>query len=155
VTELEAEQAPQTDAAPPRPTLAQRVVAFVFLGAFATSILTVVLTGLWVRGPGGQRAVVPVAVTLQVGEPRTVDLPLESRGWAGGAELVVGLPAGVEVRGYAGQRRVAQTVRIEPGAAGVPLDLVAVDGRGGTVAAQLRRASSETAYVVRVTVEPR
>jgi hypothetical protein len=34
-----------------RPTRAQRLVAFGFLGAFGLTILTVLLTGLWVRGP--------------------------------------------------------------------------------------------------------
>jgi hypothetical protein len=35
----------------PRPTRAQRIVAAGFLGAFGLTILTVLLTGLWVRAP--------------------------------------------------------------------------------------------------------
>lgn len=34
-----------------RPTRGQRLVAFGFLGAFGLTILTVLLTGLWVRSP--------------------------------------------------------------------------------------------------------
>src|SRR5687768_2489016 len=36
----------------PKPTLAQRVVGFAFIGAFGLTMLTVVLTGLYVRSPG-------------------------------------------------------------------------------------------------------
>src|SRR5688572_2923528 len=35
----------------PRPTRAQRIVAAAFLGAFGLTMLTVLLTGLWVRAP--------------------------------------------------------------------------------------------------------
>jgi hypothetical protein len=38
-----------------RPTRAQRLIAFGFLGAFGLTILTVLLTGLWVRAPHARR----------------------------------------------------------------------------------------------------
>jgi hypothetical protein len=40
---------------PTRPTRAQRLVAFGFLGAFGLTMLTVLLTGLWVRSPSAHR----------------------------------------------------------------------------------------------------
>ena len=42
-----------------RPTRAQRLVAFGFLGAFGLTILTVLLTGLWVRAPHARRDAPP------------------------------------------------------------------------------------------------
>jgi hypothetical protein len=43
-----------------RPTRAQRLVAAGFLGAFGLTILTVLLTGLWVRSPHARRDEPPV-----------------------------------------------------------------------------------------------
>jgi hypothetical protein len=39
-----------------RPTRAQRIVAAGFLAAFALTIITVLLTGLWVRAPHSRGA---------------------------------------------------------------------------------------------------
>ena len=54
-----------------RPTRAQRLVAFGFLGAFGLTILTVLLTGLWVRSPGSHREEPPAV------EPPGVEQPVE------------------------------------------------------------------------------
>jgi hypothetical protein len=45
----------------PRPTRAQRIVAAGFLGAFGLTIITVLLTGLWVRSPTRRGAEAPPA----------------------------------------------------------------------------------------------
>ena len=46
-----------------RPTRAQRLVAMGFLGACGLTIVTVLLTGLWVRAPSARRDEPPVAPT--------------------------------------------------------------------------------------------
>jgi hypothetical protein len=53
-----------------RPTRAQRLVAFAFLGAFGLTILTVLLTGLWVRSPNAHRA-----TQLDAAEPAAPERP--------------------------------------------------------------------------------
>jgi hypothetical protein len=81
-----------------RPTRAQRLVAFGFLGAFGLTILTVLLTGLWVRSPSARReepppetprTEQPVASDRAGVEPhlehpdeqhRTTDAPLSAQG---------------------------------------------------------------------------
>ena len=60
-----------------RPTRAQRLVAFGFLGAFGLTLLTVLLTGLWVRSPNARRAEPPV-VPHQAEQPSSSDRGVQS-----------------------------------------------------------------------------
>ena len=93
-------EAPNEQPASParaKPTRAQRAVAFTFLAAFAATMLTVVLTGLWVRSPSARRSVETPAVTLAIGEPRTVHLVFDSRTALDDVEITVDLPPGVEL----------------------------------------------------------
>ena len=62
-----------------KPTRAQRVVGFTFLGAFGLTMLTVVLTGLNVRSPSSLRNVDTPSVTLAIGEPQTIHLMFVAR----------------------------------------------------------------------------
>jgi hypothetical protein len=55
----------------PRPTRAQRIVAAGFLGAFGLTVLTVLLTGLWVRAPRTRAGVEPPPPAVAV-EPTEV-----------------------------------------------------------------------------------
>lgn len=157
VTEPQAERDPPTAAAaaPTRPTLAQRIVAFTFLGAFGLTILTVVLTGLAVRSPAARRAAEPTAVTLTVGEPRTVNLLFESRTAVEGVAFTVDLPAGIELANRAGLRRVAWNTRLAAGNNLLPLTLVARSGRGGQLAARLEHGDSRKTFVVDLAVSAR
>lgn len=67
-----------------RPTRAQRLVALGFLGAFGLTILTVLLTGLWVRSPSSHRdeppAVEPPGVEQPVQPNPTAVEPLRTQG---------------------------------------------------------------------------
>jgi hypothetical protein len=155
VTESQAEPNPPTPGAPTRPTWQQRAVAFTFLGAFGLTILTVVLTGLWVRSPAARRAPEPVAVTLTVGEVRTIDLPFESQTAVENAELIVDLPAGIELRDRPGLRRVEWQTRLAAGNNQLPLELVARSGSGGQLAARLRYGDSYKTVVVDIVVSAR
>jgi hypothetical protein len=60
----------------PRPTRAQRIVAAGFLGAFSLTIITVLLTGLWVRSPTRRGAEAPPAA-IETNE-RSVAAPAEA-----------------------------------------------------------------------------
>lgn len=62
----------------PRPTRAQRIVAAGFLGAFGLTIITVLLTGLWVRSPTRRGAEAPPAATLR-DERGLIAPPAEAR----------------------------------------------------------------------------
>jgi hypothetical protein len=141
-------------AAPPRPkpTRAQRVVAFTFLGAFGLTMLTVVLTGLYVRSPSARRAPDTPAVMLALGEPRTVNLVFAARAAVDDVELTVDLPPGIELDGYPDRQRVVLRSALAAGDNALPLKLVARNGRGGQLAARLRHGGEQKTFVVDVTI---
>jgi hypothetical protein len=151
--------APPTETKPaatperPKPTRAQRVVAFTFLGAFGLTMLTVIFTGLYVRSPSARRGPETPAVTLTIGEPRTINLVFAARASLPGVEFTVDLPTGVELADRPGQRRVELRAALTAGDNALPLTLVARAGRGGQLAARLRHRDGQKVFVVDVTVE--
>jgi hypothetical protein len=149
-----------SDAAPPRrprprPTLAQRIVAFAFLGAFGLTMLTVVLTGLYVRSPSARRTLETPAVTLTIEEPRTINLVFGARSALADVELTVDLPPGIELVTHPGERRVVSRAELAAGDNALPLTLVARGGQGGQLAARLRQGDDRKVFVVDLTVAQR
>jgi hypothetical protein len=138
-----------------RPTFWQRLSAFAFLGAFGLTILTVILTGLEVRSPAARRAPETQVVTLAVAEPHTVNLLFTSRTQLDGVRFTVDLPAGIEVDGKAGVRRISWSAPLAAGNNLLPLTLVARAGGGGQLAAQLQHGGSHKTFVVDVAIGPR
>jgi hypothetical protein len=138
----------------PKPTLAQRVVGFAFIGAFALTMLTVVLTGLYVRSPRTRAPETP-AVTLTIGETRTINLVFGSRAALEDVELTVDLPPGIELAMHPGERRVTGRAALAGGANALPLTLVARSGGGGQLAARLRQGDQQKVFVVDVTIVDR
>ncbi len=139
----------------PKPTTAQRIVGFAFMGAFALTILTVVLTGLNVQSPRARRALETPSVDLTLGEPRTINLVFASRAALDDVELTVDLPPGIELATRPGDRRVVSRTALAAGDNALPLTLVARDGAGGQLAARLRAADDRKVFVVDVRVAPR
>jgi hypothetical protein len=139
----------------PRPTLAQRIVAFTFLGAFGLTMLTVVLTGLSVRSPSVRRALETPAVTLTIDEPRTINLVFGARSALADIELTIDLPPGIELVTHPGERRVVSRAELAAGDNALALTLVARSGAGGQLAARLRQRDDRKVFVIDVTVEPR
>lgn len=142
-------------ASPPRrkPTRAQRAVAFTFLGAFAATMATVVLTGLHVRSPSARRELDTPTVTLAVGVPRTIDLAITPRPVTVDVEVTVDLPPGVELAMRDGGSRAVWQTRLAAGERAVPVMLVARSGRGGQLAAQLRQGEERRTFVFDLVVE--
>lgn len=136
-----------------RPGRAPRIVAAGFLGAFATSILTVILTGLYVRGPESKPEPSVTAVALAPRETRTVDLVFDSATAVDDVSITVELPRGVELAGHAGERQVGLRMSLRGGNNTLPLELLAVDGRGGQVIARLEHGGVERVFVVAVTIQ--
>jgi hypothetical protein len=137
-----------------KPTRAQRVVGFTFLGAFGLTMLTVVLTGLNVRSPSSLRNVDTPSVTLAIGEPQTIHLMYAARAPVANAELTVDLPAGVELASHPGDARVVSQTALVAGDNALPLTLVARSGSGGQLAAQLRAGDERKTFVIEVTIAP-
>jgi hypothetical protein len=151
---------PTTEATPatprrPKPTRAQRLVAFTFLGAFGLTMLTVVLTGLYVRSPSLRRPPDTPSVTLTLDEPRTVNLVFTARAALADVEFTIDLPAGVELAEHPGERRVTGRAKLAAGSNALPLAVVARSGAGGQLAARLRSGADQRVLVVDLTVAPR
>jgi hypothetical protein len=132
--------------------LAQRVVGFAFIGAFGLTMLTVVLTGLYVRSPSARRAPETPAVSLTLGETRTINLVFGSRAVLEDVELTVDLPPGIELAAHPGERRVTGRAALAGGDNALPLTIVARSGRGGQLAARLKQGDAQKVFVVDVTV---
>jgi hypothetical protein len=129
-----------------------RLVAAGFIGAFATSILTVVLTGLWVRSPESKRESAVPAVSIGLAESRTVNFVFTSVSALDGVALTIELPEGVEIGGLEGRRRVGANVQLRAGDNILPLQLTAVAGRGGRLIVRLQRGADDNAFTVNVAV---
>jgi hypothetical protein len=136
----------------PKPTRAQRIVAFTFLGAFGLTMLTVIFTGLYVRSPGARRALETPAVTLAIGEPRTINLVFGARSAVAEVEFTVDLPPGIELTTHPGERRVVWRAQLARGDNALPLPLIARGGSGGQLAARLKQRDDQRIFVVDVTV---
>ena len=137
------------------PTRWQRISAFAFIGAFGLTILTVILTGLSVRNPASRRAPDTELVTLAVAEPHTVNLLFNSLTQIEGVRFTLDLPAGIELNGRAGVRRIAWAAPLGAGNNLLPLELVARTGGGGQLAARLQHGGSQKTFVVDVAVGAR
>lgn len=135
-----------------QPTRAQRITAFAFIGAFGLTMLTVVLTGLYVRSPRAGRAAETPVVTLTIGELKTINLVFGSREMLADVEFTVDLPPGLELAEHPGERRVMGRARLAAGDNALPLTLVARSGNGGQLAARLRHGDDRKVFVVDVTV---
>jgi len=152
-TKPAAAQAPTTTGAQrPKPTPTQRFIAFIFLGAFGLTLLTVILTGLSVRSPSARRAPETPAVTLTLGEPHTINLVFGARAAVDDVELTVDLPPGIELTTHPGQRRVVTRAQLAGGNSALPLTLVARSGNGGQLAARLKQRDAQKVFVVDVSV---
>jgi hypothetical protein len=123
-----------------------------FIGAFAASIATVVLTGLWVRAPSSKPADVALAVDIAPHQSRTVNLVFAAPNPLDDVALIVELPEGVEIAGHEGRRELGWNTRLSAGSNVLPLELVATGGRGGRLVARLRHGDKEKVFVVNISV---
>jgi hypothetical protein len=122
------------------------------LGAFGLTLLTVILTGLYVRSPSARRGPETPSVTLTVGESHTIHLVFTARAAVPEVEFTVDLPPGVELAANPGQRRVQGRAELAGGDNDLPLTLVASGGSGGQLAARLRQGGDQKTFVVDVSV---
>ncbi|HUQ51665.1 MAG TPA: hypothetical protein VM692_05555, partial [Gammaproteobacteria bacterium] len=106
-------------------------------------MLTVVLTGLYVRSPSSRRSAEAPAVALTIGEPHTINLVFGARAALGDVEFIVDLPPGIELADHAGERRVTGRAALTAGDNALPVTVVARDGTGGQLAARLRHGDQQ------------
>jgi hypothetical protein len=91
------------------------LIAMGFIGAFALSVVTVIYTGLNVRGHGAAFDGGFRSVTMAIGETRTINLVFESTVAFPEAMLDVALPDMIEFAGSSPIRQPQTPVSVEPG----------------------------------------
>lgn len=141
------------DTAPPRRP--PRLVAGLFVAAFAASILTVIYTGLLVEAPRTRIAAGLPAVQLEAGGEREVNVVFTSSAAVDDVSLQLALPEGIELLGHEGERTVRFTTRLEEGNNILPLTLVAAEPAAGQLVARLRHGGDEHVFRIRIDASPR
>lgn len=119
---------------------AQRIRGFVtgFGSAVAAGVVLWVAVGFW--HPAAERSTPPVqAITLQVKQPRTVNLAFNVPGQDryDRVRFRILLPPGVSLANHPGEREIAWEDRLEPGRNLLSLPLVAEQGTTGELVAQI------------------
>jgi anti-sigma factor RsiW len=131
-----------------RSMLPGRIVAIAFVASLMLSVVTVILTGLSVKAPRTQLSAALPTVTMQLEQPRTVNLVFDARAPLDDVTLLVTVPRGVEIDGYPGRTQLEWRTSLEPGKNVLPLDLVARSGTGGQLVAQLGHGESRKIFRV-------
>ncbi|HUD96937.1 MAG TPA: hypothetical protein VMO24_05295 [Woeseiaceae bacterium] len=120
-----------------------------FGGAIAASLFAVALTLGWIGAPDGYSPDV-AEFYVALGEPRTMDLAIETDRPLEGARISILLAGGVELEGYGVQRELSWTSDLKAGVNRLSLPIVAVDRDGGRVVVRLSHPESEQIFVVRL-----
>lgn len=131
-------------------SLAARIVAGGFLAAFASSVLTVIFTGLLVKAPQTELAAGLPTITLPADDYRTVNLVFTSRVAIDDVSVLLELPEGVELRNYAGRGRMLWRTALAAGKNALPLALRAPAATRGQLVARVRHGDNEKVFRVYV-----
>ncbi len=120
-------------------------------GTIAAGLVLWMLGGMFLKTPEMPESAIPaIAMTLE--EPRTLNLVFSSATTLANATMTVVLPQGVEVEGFASQRKITWMTSLTAGKNVLPLTLIATSPHGGELIATLRHAGDDRTFRVRVTV---
>jgi len=129
-----------------------RWIALGFIGAFATSIFTVIYTGLNVEGSLAEFDSGFRPVTMAVDEVRTIDLVFESLTPYSEATLAVTLPSMVELSGESGNGEAQWPVALAVGTNSLPVSVRAKEPGRGYLSARIEADEPVGVYRVFITV---
>ena len=129
-----------------------RLIAIGFLLAFATSIGTVIYTGLNVEGNRAEFDAATRLLTLQRGETRVIQLEFDSERAAAAATLEISLPAGVELADPAAWRDRTTTVDLAAGSNTIEVAVEASAAGSGYLVARVASDAPIGLYRVFLTV---
>ncbi len=120
--------------------------------ALVAGIAVWLVSGLLLKTPQLDRPNKIDGLTIALNEARTVNLMFVSADALEDATLVVQLPPGVEVAGYAGRSEIRWSTQLQQGKNILPLQLIATDGHGGELLARVEHASKQKTFRLNVTV---
>ena len=120
-----------------------------FGGAIAAAAFAAALALGWLGQPVTE---VPETVEFIVGlgEPRDMDIAIETDRPLQGATISIMLSGGVELDGYGDRRELSWTSDLSAGINRLSLPLVAVDEAGGQMVVRLSHPASEQMFVVQL-----
>jgi anti-sigma factor RsiW len=117
-----------------------------FAAAVAASVLTIALILAGPSVPSSDNAGEFPVVDVTVDQPQTVNLVFASNSAIDDVSLVVELPEGVEIAGYAGRREVLWRTSMQAGKNVLPLELVARESVSGELVARLQHGDMERTF---------
>lgn len=120
-----------------------------FGGAIAAAVFAAALTLGWLGAPVTD-APEPVEFLVALGEPRAMDIAIETDRPLQGATISIMLSGGVELDGYGGQRELSWTSDLSAGINRLSLPVIAVDEAGGRMVVRLSHPASEQMFVVQL-----
>ncbi len=95
----------------------------------------------------------PIAgLTVTIGTPKTIRFSIDSAVELTDANLVVMLPAGIEVVGFVLQREIEWTTTIKKGPNILELPIVVLSGTGGTIFARVEHENKTKSFEVTISV---
>lgn len=121
-----------------------------FVAAVAASVLTIALMGPFGTAPPGDVSSDFPVIGMTIDEPRTINLVFASNSALEDVSLLVELPEGVELAGYAGRREVLWSTSMQAGKNVLPLQLIARGSTSGEIVARLQHRDMERIFRVPV-----
>lgn len=120
--------------------------------ALAAGIAVWLVSGVLLKTPQLDRTDSMPGLTMAMNETRTVNLMFASADALEEATLVVQLPPGVEVAGYAGRSEIRWSTQMQQGKNVLPLALVATEGNGGELVARVEHGSKQKTFRLNINV---
>jgi len=118
-----------------------------FGGLVAASLVALALSLGWI-GPRVVQGPAAPEFYVTVGEPRTMDVAIETDRELAGADISILLSGGIELDGYGGRRELSWKTDLKPGINRLSLPVRAVDAAGGRLVVRLSHPDSEQVFVV-------
>lgn len=120
-----------------------------FGGAVAAAVFAAALVLGWLGTPVTD-APESAEFTVALGEPREMDIAIETDRPLEGATISIMLSGGIELDGYGNRRELSWTSDLSAGVNRLSLPVIAVDQTGGQMVVRLSHPSSEQMFVVQL-----
>ena len=120
-----------------------------FGGAIAASLFAAALTFGWIGLPATNTSEVAEFV-VALGEPRNMDIAIETDRPLYGANISIILTGGVKLDGYGDQRELTWTSNLDAGVNRLSLPVIAVNSSGGQMVVRMSHPESEQVFVVQL-----
>lgn len=120
-----------------------------FGGTAVAALLALAFALGWI-GPAVEEGDGPAEFVVAMGEPRNMDVAIETDRALAGANISIVLSGGIELDGYGHRRELSWTTDLEAGINRLSLPVRAIDAAGGRMVVRLDHPDSEQVFVVRL-----